>query len=235
MQLKNKVAFITGATGGIAENIALSLAEEGVNLILQYRSNEAKAKAIASQTKGSILQTDLSTASQVSEALKNVWSVYGRLDILINCIGDFHFSPLSELKPETFSQIINSNLQIAYNLCHFALPYLKESSESRILNLGYATASQIEPKPNILPYHISKMGLILLTKAFAHTEASHKVLINCLSPAIVENTDYWPKTQIPLQRPAKLSEISNAALFLLKSDYITGFNLEIDGGWRGLN
>ena len=79
------------------------------------------------------------------------------------------------------------------------------------------------------------MGLILLTKAFAHTEASHKVLINCLSPAIVENTDYWPKTQIPLQRPAKLSEISNAALFLLKSDYITGFNLEIDGGWRGLN
>jgi NAD(P)-dependent dehydrogenase (short-subunit alcohol dehydrogenase family) len=83
------------------------------------------------------------------------------------------------------------------------------------------------------------MGLILLTKSFAIDEAKQKnqekVLINCLSPGICENSHFLPQNEIPLGRPANLTEISEAAIFLLKSDYITGTNLEIDGGWRGSN
>lgn len=237
MHLKNKTAFIAGATGSIGENIAFALAEQGVNLILHYRNNHEKAQEILAKMQSYKIQCCF-TQAELNDfnQIKNVFQIHNKFDILVNCIGDFHFQPLKELEPKKFQEIINSNLQIAYELCYCALPCLRANLEGRILNFGYANASQVEAKSNILPYHISKMGLILLTKSLAASEAENNILVNCLSPAIVENSKYWPKkNNFPLKRPAKLIEISEAALFLLKSDYITGSNLEIDGGWRGVD
>jgi NAD(P)-dependent dehydrogenase (short-subunit alcohol dehydrogenase family) len=238
MELKGKNALITGANGIIGAAIAKALAEAGVNLSLQYRNNHEKIDTIInSQEKLGIsveaLQGDLQKASDSQNLVKEYFTKNAKLDILVNCLGDFSFKPLPELSPEEFRQNINSNLNIAFDLSHFALPHLRKSAQGRILHIGYATAIQLEAKTNILPYHIAKLGLVLLTKSLAKEEASNNILVNCLSPGIVEGSKYLPKNDIPLKRPAKATEIADAALFLLQSDYITGTNLEIDGGWRG--
>ncbi len=228
MQLKNKKAIVIGASGGIGEAISEALLKAGAQVCKQYRLNKPKA-----QEGFILLQADLASESTVQELLTNAQQKMNGLNIVVNCIGDFLFKPLYELSPEEFKKIIDSNLTLAYAICHHSAKLLRDSGEGRILNIGYATAEQLEAKPNILPYHIAKLGLVLLTKAYAQNQAQNKILVNCLSPGVVENTEAWPNTKIPLGRPAKLNEIAEAALFLLSSDYITGTNLQIDGGWRG--
>jgi len=238
MELKNKTALVTGATGGIGKTVAIALAERGVQVCFQYRDRDEVAHQLAENlksygTKTHSIKRTLSDATSSQALIEECLQVFGGLDILVNCIGDFLFKPLQEQTPQDFRDIIHSNLNIAFDLCHYALPALRAKKEGRIVNLGYSTATQIEAKPRILPYHIAKIGLVLLTKSFSYTEAENNVLINCVSPGIAENSIEVPSSKIPLGRPAKLSEIADSVIFLLQSDYITGCNLEVDGGWRG--
>lgn len=238
MKLKGKTALVTGATGGIGRAIAIALAASGANVCFQYRDRDEMAHGLLDElqsyaVKAHSVKITLNDASSSKELIDECVQEFGSLDVLVNCIGDFLFKPLSEQTPQDFREIIHSNLNIAFDLCHYGLPHLRANKEGRIVNLGYSTATQIEAKPRILPYHIAKMGLVLLTKSFSYTEAENNVLINCVSPGIAENSIEVPTSKIPLGRPAKLAELADAVLFLLQSDYITGTNLEVDGGWRG--
>jgi NAD(P)-dependent dehydrogenase (short-subunit alcohol dehydrogenase family) len=237
MQLKNKTALILGIGSQIAQDLALKLAEADCNLLLQYRSNypDGLAQVLKNYPiQYNFLQADLAQSQGTEKLFAQIGTQNQTLDFLINCIGDFAMQKQGEIPPARFKQIIDSNLNIAYEVCYAALPFLRRAEAgSRILNFGYALASQLEGKPRILPYHIAKLGLILLTKALAKQEITNGILINCLSPSIAENSAFFPEDSLPLGRPIALSEISEAALFLLQSDCLTGVNLEIDGGWRG--
>jgi NAD(P)-dependent dehydrogenase (short-subunit alcohol dehydrogenase family) len=247
MNISGRTALVVGASGKIGFAIAEALIEEGVNICCHFNHNQANIEQLVSvgKRKGiaiSQVQADLNYSKDqkaVFTLINKSLELTGELNILVNCLGDFLQKPLPALIADEFRNIIESNLSLAFDLTQEALPHIKKSGAGRILHIGYATASQIEAKPSILPYHIAKMGLILLTKSFAIDEAKQKnqekVLINCLSPGICENSHFLPQNEIPLGRPANLTEISEAAIFLLKSDYITGTNLEIDGGWRGSN
>jgi 3-oxoacyl-[acyl-carrier protein] reductase len=237
VNLKSKKALILGASGKIGQSIAAALASEGAEPCLQYNHNAGQLSDAVTQIKNSgvncsILQANLSTQQGLQGLVNDYNQQFGKLDILVNCIGDFLQKPLQELTVNQFKAIMDSNLNIAYALAQGFLPLLRQGG-GRILFFGYASATTLEAKPSILPYHIAKLGLVLLTKALAQTEAANNILVNCLSPGIVESSKFWPEGKLPLGRPAKLNEISQAALFLIKSDYITGQNLEIDGGWRG--
>ncbi|MDJ0624785.1 MAG: SDR family oxidoreductase [Candidatus Caenarcaniphilales bacterium] len=164
--------------------------------------------------------------------IETIIAEHGGLDILINCIGDFSIKPLTELSSEEFKHVLDSNLSIAFDLSQAALKGMKRQKNGKILHFGYANASSIEAKPNILPYHIAKMGLILLTKSFAQIGSPDNVFVNCISPGVVESSQYWPTTQTNLGRPIKINELIEATTFLLKSDYLNGVNLELDSGWR---
>ncbi len=239
-QTYTKYILITGAGSQIAQNIAQEICLDpdfsNCHFLLQYRKNKPDflINFLELQNiKYTLIKADLSQINNIQILVKAYIEPLEKLDILINCIGDFMQKPLNDLKSTEFRQIIDSNLNLVFDLYSLILPFLRKADGSRILSLGYATANQIEAKPSILPYHIAKMGLILLTKSFAKEEAANKVLINCLSLGICENTVHWPNNKLPLGRPAKLKEIAEAAVFLLKNNYITGLNLEIDGGWRG--
>jgi 3-oxoacyl-[acyl-carrier protein] reductase len=241
IQTQTKYILITGSGSQIAQNIAQEISLEknfsDCHFLLQYRKNKPNTLINFLENKNikyTLIKADLSELNNIQILVKAYIQPLGKLDILINCIGDFVQKPLNELQSSEFRQIIDSNLNLVFDLYSSVLPFLRKNEGiSNILSLGYATANQIEAKPSILPYHIAKMGLILLTKSFAKEEAEHQVLINCLSLGICENTTYLPNNKLPLGRPAQLKEIAEAAVFLLKNNYITGCNLEIDGGWRG--
>ena len=236
MQLQDKTALILGIGSEIGQNLALKLAAEGTNLFLQYRKNYPKnlAQKLKSYSiKFLFIQADFLQADNMQKLARQITEENQNLHLLINCIGDFTQRESEPVKPVVFRQIIDSNLQIAYEACYEFLPLLQKAGGGRILHFGYALASQLEGKPLIFPYHIAKLGLILLTKALAKQEINNKVLVNCLSPAIVENSLFWPADSRSVKQIISLDQVSEAALFLLQSDYLTGVNLELDAGWRG--
>jgi len=227
MELSGKKALIIGGGGGIGQCIAKALHAKGATVYIQYRNTKPDIAYIR------YLHADLSNSSSINALISEYIEQAINLDILINCLGDFLYKPLSDLQPSEFERIIHSNLQIAFEICHQALPYLRKAKNARILQIAFSGSTNLTAKPSILPYHIAKLGLILLTRSLAQTEASHSILANTLSPGIVENNQYDSAYSIPLDRSAKLSEIVEASLFLLCSDYITGADLQIDGGWLG--
>lgn len=244
MELRGKTALVTGASGKIGFAIASALLEEGVNLCFHYHRNdsriseiEAKAKKLNCNTKYVSLNLyggDFSI--QIKKLFDETLCLTGELHIMINCLGDFIQKPLIDIESQEFRAIINSNLNIAFDLTKRALLYIGKNTEGRIIHLGYATANQIEGKPSILPYHIAKMGLILLVKSFAQTEIRNNILINCISPGICTGSQFLPPSnQFSLEHQVEMCEITNAVNFILKSNNITGLNMEIDRGWRGFS
>lgn len=227
---EHRIALVTGTGGGIAGAIVDRLAVEGIKVIAQYRQTPPTVQGPNIYPKQFNLQTYEDSQLLIEQCIQE----FSQLDILVNCIGDFLMKPLVNTTPEEFRHILYSNLYTSYDLTHYAFPYLKRSHKPRILNIGFSSAQQITAKPSILPYHMAKMSISLLTKSFAQEGAENNILVNCLSPGIAENNQYPSSFPLPLKRPAKLTEIADAAWFLLSSDYITGIDLPIDGGWQHL-
>lgn len=216
MNMNSKNALVLGAGGKIGSSIAETLKATGANVFSQTRKDKefTDTESIKSFCEDILIKFD------------------GKLDILVNCIGDFYFKPLEELKPEDFRNIIESNLSFAFDFCHFLLPSMRQNPEGgKILNIGFSGASNIQAKPNILAYHIGKLGLLLLTKSLAKTEAKNKILVNCLSLGVTEANNFECPVEIPLKRPCSLKEISETALFILNSNYMTGQEFSLDGGF----
>ncbi|MDX1921412.1 MAG: SDR family NAD(P)-dependent oxidoreductase [Candidatus Caenarcaniphilales bacterium] len=239
--LKNKKALVSGASGKLGQSICKSLAEEGIHLALHYRSNfstvkELKDFAEGKKVKALTFQADLSTQNSVEELIGSAQEGLGGIDFLINCVGDFLYKPLLELEVEEFRQIIDSNLTNVFALCKTALPHLRKSACGRIINIGYANATELTAKPSILPYHIAKLGLVLLTKSLAQKEketaAKKSVLINCISPGICEDSEFWPQMKPLANSLVKKKDLNQLILFLLGSETLTGCNFEIGGDWK---
>ncbi|MDX1917834.1 MAG: SDR family oxidoreductase [Candidatus Caenarcaniphilales bacterium] len=233
MELKGKIALVCGASGNLGLPLIESLVEEGVFVYGQHRST-IPSKSISKSKNVQWIECNLSNPNSASELVEKVIVKAGKLDLLINLIGAFQQKDLSQTSSWEWRQIIDSNLNLSFDLAQAALPQLRKSGSGRILFFGYAGATNPKAKISLLPYQIAKSGLVLLTRGLAKSEAKNHILVNCLSPGVSEASDYHPKTAepLPLNRPATRGEISEAAIFLLRSDYLTGQNLELDGAWQ---
>lgn len=236
-KLKDKKALITGATGKIGQEIGKALADQGIHLALHYCSNSLLAKELENYAKNKnvraiTIPTDLREHNSSSELTKKASKELGGLDFLINCVGDFSYKPLNQLDSGEFREVIDSNLIHVYELCKEGLPYLRKSSQARIVNIGYANATDLTAKPNILPYHIAKLGLVLLTKSLAQSEKQNGILVNCISPGICENSEFWPAGNFSRNSLVKMTDLKELILFLLSSESITGTNIEIGADWK---
>jgi 3-oxoacyl-[acyl-carrier protein] reductase len=115
-----------------------------------------------------------------------------------------------------------------------ALPNMRKKKWGRIINLGYSRVEQLTSFPTITPYAAAKTGLLILTRTAAATEASFGITINMVSPGLLEEGILPKDKRIPAGRLGKGEDVSDAVLFLTseKSDYITGTNLIVAGGWK---
>lgn len=152
MSLRNRVALVTGGSRGIGRGIATRLAQDGARLAIAYRSNKVAAQQTLRhlQASGSdcvAVETDISDAGRCDQLVKTVVDRFGRLDIVVNNVGDFRWGTLAESSLEDWQGIFNSNLLTVLYMSRAALPHMRKARWGRIINLGAVERSGHSGRP----------------------------------------------------------------------------------------
>ena len=242
--LKNKIALITGAGRGIGRAIAIALAKEGAEVVINYNGSEERAKEVKQTIeenggKASIYKCNVSDFAACEAMIEDIVKEYGHLDILVNNAGITKDGLIMKMKEEDFDSVLNVNLKGTFNtIRHSARQMLKQRS-GKIINIS--SVSGILGNVGQANYAASKAGVIGLTKTMARELGSRGITVNAIAPGFVdtEMTEVLSEEirenackQIILGRFGKPEDIANTAVFLAsdKADYITGQVISVDGG-----
>ncbi len=244
MELKGKVALVTGASRGIGRAIALRLAQAGADIALIYASNGQAAQEAAGQVealgvRALALRADVSDFAQAQAAYAQVKEALGAPDILVNNAGITRDGLAMRMSQADFDRVVQVNLNGAFYLTRAALPDFVRRRSGRIINI--TSVSGLDGNPGQANYAASKAGLVGLTKALAREVASRGITVNAVAPGFVDtdmtaamNPDTLAQALklVPMGRAAQPQEIAGAVAFLAGPDagYITGQVLRVDGG-----
>lgn len=232
-------ALVTGSAKGLGRALLLALAADGYDVGVQVRSSfdeaaEVRAHAERLGARAVTLRGDLSVEADAVAVVQGLHRAFGRIDVLINNIGDYHHGPIDALDSNTWHAMFDSNLHTTFHACQAAVPLMRQAGAGRIINIGYAGAENLVARPGIVAYGIAKTGVILYSKALAKAEASHGITVNVVSPGVLENSVTQPTREIPMGRTGRLEEVAAAVRYLLSPEaaYITGVTIEVAGGWN---
>lgn len=240
----NKVALITGATRGIGKQIAITLAKQGFDIALNYRTendslNETVKEIESYGVRCLAVKGDISSFEDCENMTKQVIEKLERIDVLINNAGITKDMLFIRMKPEDFNQVIDVNLIGTFNMTKNVSQYMIKQRCGRIINISSVVG--IHGNAGQANYSASKAGIIGLTKSLAKELAGRNILVNAIAPGFIE-TDMTSvlkdevKTNImnsiPLKREGKPEEVANVVKFLASEDssYITGQVISVDGG-----
>jgi 3-oxoacyl-[acyl-carrier protein] reductase len=241
----NRVALITGAGRGLGKGIALSLAAEGMRLALCYRGNRTAAQQTARQIQARgaealVLQADVTVPAQVARLVAGSVKHFGRLDVLINNVGEFGWAAVVDSSPGEWERLIASNLFSVFYMCKEALPVMRQQRWGRIVNLGAAGADRAFGQAKISAYAAAKAGVASFTRSLAIEEARHGITVNMVNPSNVDDQQMTREeagrvhdTRFPVGRPPSAEDVAAAVKFFLSEDagYTTGQVVTVSGGW----
>ncbi len=240
----SKVALITGATRGIGKQIALTLARDGYDIALNYRSENEELL----NTKKEIesigvhifpVQGDVSNYDDCERFVKEIISKFGQIDVLVNNAGITNDMLLMRMKKEDFEKVIDTNLIGTFNVTKNVVNYMIKARKGRIINISSVVG--LSGNAGQSNYAASKAGIIGFTKSLAKELASRNILVNAIAPGFI-TTDMTKvlkdevKEQIlnniPLNRFGTPEDVANTVKFLASEDssYITGQVINVDGG-----
>jgi len=249
MDLKGKVAIITGARRGMGRSHALTLAKAGAKVVVADISLEDCQKVVdeIKKAKGEAMavKCDVTKKEDIDNMVKAAVGKWGKVDILVNNAGICQFKPFLELTEEEWNRTININLR-GYFLC--AQACAKEMAKQKsgvIVNVASVAMGQVGIGfQNLAHYCASKGGIVAMTEALALELAPYNIRVNAISPGMIETPMIDPiksdpkvmaatLAQVPMHRVGKPEEVSNLVLFLASevSSYMTGSTVVIDGGW----
>jgi acetoacetyl-CoA reductase len=244
--LKDRVALVTGAVGGIGRSISLHLAAEGAILALSYlveRDEDAEEylKELTRQGfRASLYKADVSRYDEAVSLVERVTKDFGHIDVLINNAGITIDKTMRNMSPDQWDKVIGVDLSSVFYCSRAVIGQMLERGYGRIINIS----SVVGQKGNFgqTNYAAAKAGIIGFTKALALETAKKGITVNAIAPGFVKTamTDKIPKEvidkivdSIPVGRMAEPSEIARAIVFLAdeKSSYITGQVMGINGGF----
>jgi 2-dehydro-3-deoxy-L-rhamnonate dehydrogenase (NAD+) len=241
VDLKGRVAVITGGAQGIGYAVAERFIASGAKAVLWDIDETLLAKAqTALGVAASTARVELTDAQAVAAATQAALTRHGRIDILVNNAGiTGGNAPTWELTPEAWRRTIDVNLVAPYLTCHAIVPAMLKAGYGRIVNV--ASVAGKEGNPNASHYSASKAGLIALTKSLAKELATKGILVNAVSPAAAKTAIFEQMTQthidymlakIPMGRFVEPSEIAAAIAWLASEDcsFTTGSVLDLSGG-----
>lgn len=240
----NKVAFITGATRGIGRQIAITLAKEGFDIVINYRKEnedliETKKLVESQNVKCFTVQGDVSSFEDSERMVKDIIEEFNHIDILVNNAGITKDMLLMRMKKEDFESVIGVNLVGTFNITKNVIPYMMKNRSGRIINVSSVVG--ISGNAGQTNYSASKAGIIGFTKSLAKEVGSRNILVNAVAPGFIETqmTDVLKEEvkeeiskTIPLKRMGTIEDVANVVKFLASKDssYITGQVINIDGG-----
>ncbi|WP_435180244.1 SDR family NAD(P)-dependent oxidoreductase [Halorussus sp. AFM4] len=236
--LSGRVALVTGSATGVGRELLLALADRGASVAVHYRSSAGDAEEVADAARdrgapeAMTVRGDVTDPDDVDAMFDAVEADLGAVDVLVNNVGPFAPRHWEEISFEQWNTVLQANVNGTYLCCRRALPAMREADWGRIVNIGYASAEKGLVNPKNAPYFIAKQGVLMFTRMLANDTQDDGVTVNAVSPYVVENSDEFPE-ELPRGRPAAFEDVAQAVLFFLDedSDYISGENVEIDGGW----
>ena len=244
MDLKGKVALVTGGSRGIGREIAIGLSKLGADIAFTYSSNSAKAvevveELIQNEVKAIAIQGNVSIEEDVNSIVGQVEKELGGIDILVNNAGITKDNLLIRMKPEDWDDVMNVNLKGVF-LCTKAVARgMMKKKYGKIINISSVVG--ITGNAGQGNYSASKAGVIGFTKSMAKELASRGIRVNAIAPGFIQ-TDMTAVLKddikeamlnnIPLNHFGTPKDISNVVNFLAseESDYITGQVIKVDGG-----
>ena len=237
---QRRVAVVTGGARRLGRHLCLALAARGYGLVIAYRSSEDEARSLEREIVGGggsarALRMDVAAKASVADAFAGIDRIEGRVDLLVNNVGNYNPQDVTALDPDVWDETLASNLSGAYYCCYHALALMPDGGQ--IVNVGMAGLEGIRANRRGADYFVSKTGLLVLTRALAAGYAARRIRVNMVSPGQLDNSiDLPPPDEIgasvPLGRAGTLEDITQAVGFLLDAAYVTGVNIDVAGGYR---
>ncbi|MBI5908438.1 MAG: SDR family oxidoreductase [Betaproteobacteria bacterium] len=250
LQLKNKVAIVTGGSQGIGRATALRLAEEGASVVIAARGRELLDQvALEIRAAGgsvAAVQADVSRAEDCARLVAEAVRAFGRLDILVNNAGTSATGEFESVTDDIWQADFELKLFAAIRLARLAIPHMKQQGGGRIVNITNTGAKQ--PRAKSMPTTVTRAAGLAFTKALSKEFAPHQILVNTICIGLVRAGQHERKAakagvaveqyyanlakDIPLGRVGRAEEVANAIAFLASeaASYITGTSINLDGG-----
>lgn len=234
--LDGQVAVVTGAAKRIGRSIALRLAADGADIVVNYLSSQADAESLVREIeamgrKATAIQGDVAQRMDVQRLFTAAEAKFGRVDILVNNAAIFFAAKFEELTEEQWDRIMDANLKSQFLCAQAAAPIMKRQGRGRIINIS--SLGGILAWPAYTHYCVSKAGVIMLTRCLARALAP-EILVNSVAPGTIQfageapDEDYIRRT--PLHRTGTGDDIAEAVAYLAAADFVTGQVIAVDGG-----
>lgn len=247
MKLEGKVALVTGSSQGIGQAIAGRLAQEGADIVIDYRSHregaeETLSKVEATGRSGFIIKADLGVVSEVRHLIESGIQHFGKLDILVNNAGIEKNADFWSVSEADYDAVLNVNLKGVFFVTQAFVQHLIETKRTgKIINIS--SVHEELPFPHFTSYCASKGGVKMMTRNLAIELGPFGITINSVAPGAIEtpiNTKLLNDPEklgallknIPLGRLGKPQDVASVVAFLASSDadYVTGTTFFVDGG-----
>ena len=239
-----RAALVTGGAKGIGRAVCLALAENGMNIAVNYAGSAAAAEETAANCRALgvqaiTLQADVRSPEACQKLVEDTAAAFGRIDVLVNNAGIAQQKLFTDITPEEWQRMLDVNLSGAFHLCQLALPGMIRRKQGRILTVSSMwgqTGGSCE-----VHYSAAKAGLIGLTKALAKEEGPSGITVNCVAPGVIETDMMAAFTaedkaalaeETPVGRLGTPEEVAKLLVFLAGEDagYITGQVFGVNGG-----
>ncbi|MGM9924485.1 MAG: 3-oxoacyl-ACP reductase family protein [Bacillus sp. (in: firmicutes)] len=242
LQLKGKVAIVTGGSRGIGSMIAKMLAAKGATVMINYNTSKEAAEAVIdeiNQSGGTAVtcQANVAHLEEAQYLVNETKSQFGRVDILVNNAGITRDRTFRNLSSEEWYEVLNVNLNSIYHTTSAVVHTMLEQNYGRIINIssiigqagGFGQTN----------YATSKAGMVGFTKSLALETAKAGVTVNAVCPGFIDTEMFAavPEkvmesivSKIPMKRLGSAEEVAEAVLFLVNSSYITGQSINVNGG-----
>src|SRR5215208_4969393 len=244
LELPERVAIVTGGARGIGFAIAERLSRAGARVMIADINEESAVAAADRLREGGAeaveAVVDITKPDEVGAMVERAIDAFGKLDVLANNAGiTGHDASLSKITDEDWERVLKLNLTATFYCCRAAIPRMREQRRGAVVNV--ASISGKEGNPNMIPYSVSKAGVICLTKALAKEVIHDGVRVNCVAPAVIETPlldqlrpeaiEYMP-SKIPMGRMGRAEEVAAVVHFLASDDasFVTGQCYDVSGG-----
>ena len=240
--MEGRIVLITGGAKRVGATICRRLHRAGASIMLHFRASAGEARLLQAELNHvrphsvALIQADLLDVAKLPSLVEQTVQTYGRIDALVNNASSFYSTPVGEITPVGWTDLIGTNLQAPLFLAQAATPALRKS-QGAIVNITDIHAER--PLKNYVVYSVAKAGLVGLTRSLAR-ELAPDVRVNAVAPGPIlwpddESFDELSRQRIishtPLRREGTPEDIARAVHFLLaEAPYVTGETIHVDGG-----
>ena len=243
MQLKDKIALITGGTRGIGAAAGIEMARRGADValvgrVLDAEGEETLAQIAAMGRSGVFIAGDMSVPADAARCVETTVQTFGGLDVLVHSAGGPAGGSLQDVTPEAWHYAFDIHVHAIFYLCRAATPHIKQRGEGAIILIS--SAAGLRGCLNALAYGVVKGAVIQFTRALARELADDNIRVNCVAPGVIRTRFHDSMTleqaknnienRIPLHREGTTQEVAQVIALLAENNFITGETVTIDGG-----